>query len=508
MAEPFAYDTVEYPSQALPQAHPGHLHAVARMFGVAAAPAERCRYLEVGCGDGTHSIAAALALPGATFIGIDLSASAVEKGNRVIAELGLPNVSLYATDLTTWEPPPGGFDYVVAHGLYAWVPRSVRDGLLVLLKRTLRPGGVGYVSYNTYPGCYIRRMVWEIMRHHTREITDPMTKIREARELLKFLAAGQPAKREDITAMYAKELDSLLNDHDPRVLYHDDLGAFSEPLYFHEFAAHAKQHGLRFVAEAEPNSMEVRAFPPAVAGVLKGLGERDPLTKEQYLDFLRLRRFRQTLLAADGESPRIAPDPRVIPSLAVSGKPKPEGDTVDLAPGAAVTFTAERGAMAKTDLPIAKAALLELAIRWPGRLAFSDLLRLAAARLDREPTDDDVTSLSDFFAAVWMAELIALHGDLPKYVTTISERPVASPLARIQLRSGPFASTLLHATMRFEDEPSRRMVQLLDGTRTLEQLAGEMRAAFPPDQRPDPATLRAGLDRNLERLARGALLVG
>src|SRR5262245_5300536 len=109
MNEPFAYDTVEYPSAALSQAHPAHLH------GVAAAPVDRCRYLEVGCGDGTHSIATALALPDATFIGIDLSTSAVEKGNRVIAELGLTNVSLYATDLTTWEPPPGGFDYVVAH---------------------------------------------------------------------------------------------------------------------------------------------------------------------------------------------------------------------------------------------------------------------------------------------------------------------------------------------------------------------------------------------------------
>jgi hypothetical protein len=62
-------------------------------------------------------------------------------------------------------------------------------------------------------------MVWEILRYHTREVADPAVKIREARELIKFLAAGQPAKREDVPAMYAKELDHLLNDHDPRVLY-------------------------------------------------------------------------------------------------------------------------------------------------------------------------------------------------------------------------------------------------------------------------------------------------
>ena len=107
MAEPFAYDVVEYPSAPLPQTHPGLLFAVARMFGMDPAPAERCRYLEVGCGDGSHLVAGATGLPDATFVGIDLSSVAIDRGNRVIAELGLSNVTLYAADLTRWEPPAG-----------------------------------------------------------------------------------------------------------------------------------------------------------------------------------------------------------------------------------------------------------------------------------------------------------------------------------------------------------------------------------------------------------------
>ena len=140
--------------------------------------------------------------------------------------------------------------------------------------------------------------------------------------------------------------------------------------------------GLRYVAEAEPNAMEARAFPPPVAGVLNGLAARDPLLKEQYLDFLRLRRFRQTLLSIDGPTPSTEPDVAAVPALAVSGKPKAE--SVDLAAGVAVTFTAERGASARTDLPIAKAALAELASRWPKRIPFPDLVDSAAARLGRE----------------------------------------------------------------------------------------------------------------------------
>src|SRR5262249_13541798 len=56
----YPYDAVDYPSAALPEAHPSHLFAVASMFGMDPAPVDRCRYLEVGCGDGTHLIACAV----------------------------------------------------------------------------------------------------------------------------------------------------------------------------------------------------------------------------------------------------------------------------------------------------------------------------------------------------------------------------------------------------------------------------------------------------------------
>jgi predicted methyltransferase family protein/methyltransferase family protein/protein-lysine methyltransferase-like protein len=508
MTASFTYDVVDYPSVALPQVHPGHIHAVARMFGVAAAPVDRCRYLEIGCGDGLNLIAAAAGLPEATFVGIDLSSAAITRGQAMIAELGLANVSLYAADLTAWTPPAGGFDYVVAHGLYSWVPATVRDALLAVTAPTLRATGVGYVSYNTYPGCYMRRMAWEILRFHTNEIAEPRQKIGQARELIKFLLAGQPRDRAPVPALFTHLLDELLDNHDPSVLYHDDLSPVNDPVYFHEFAAHAKRFGLRFVAEAEMNVMETRAFPPAVAGALDGLAERDPVLKEQYIDFLRLRRFRETLLSNDGRAPRKVPDGAAIAGLAISGKPKPGAGPVDLAKGVAVSFTSEGGASVQTDLPLAKAALVELASRWPRRLSFEELLRRAAGRIGREPDPAEGGQLGGLLTDVWMSGMIALNGHIPSYVETVSERPVASPLARLLLRSGSLAATLLHEPMRFDDPPSRLLVQLLDGTRTREQLAQELLAAFPQDKQPDHDTLMAGLENNLERLARSALLVG
>lgn len=508
MTVPFAYDVVDYPSTALSQAHPGHLFAVARMFGCPAAPVDQCRMLEVGCGDGLHLIACAVGLPKATFLGLDLSTAAVARGQRMIAELGLTNVTLVAADVTAWTPPAEPFDYAVAHGLYSWVPPFVRDAVMALFAKALAATGVGYVSYNTFPGCHVRRMLWEMLKFHSAGKEDPTAKIGQAVEMAKFLLAGHQKGKEAGLAFLKTELEGVLESKNQQVLYHDDLADINDPVYFHEFAAHAAKHGLRFVAEAEPHVMEPRAFPLEVANVLHGMAATDVLVKEQYLDFLRVRRFRQTLLARDGAAPSAEPTPAAIRDLCISGQPSVEGDGIDLSPGVAVTFRAARDAVARTDFPLAKAALQILAERWPKRVPFTDLADLAAARLGTSAADsEEVGKLAELLAAVWMTGMIELHGHQPEYVDSVSARPTACPLARLQSRGGPTVTTRLHTSMRFEDAPSRALLQLLDGTRDLRRIASELIAAFTPDQRPDPAALLAGLDRNLGRLAKAGVLV-
>lgn len=509
MPDPFAYDAVEYPSVGLAQMHPGHLFAVARMFGCQPARPDACRYLELGCGDGTHLIACAMGLPNATFVGVDLSAVAVDKGNRLIADLGLKNVTLHAADVTVWSPPAGGFDYAAAHGLYSWVPEFVREAVMATVSTALAPHGIGYVSYNTYPGCYIRRMVWEMLQFHTKHLTDPTAKIDEATAALRFLLAGQPKEnRKPGSALFAHELEHLLTEHDPRVLYHDDLSGVNDPVYFHQFDAHAKKHGLRFVAEAEHVAMETRSVPDETADTLDGLASQNVVLKEQYLDFLKLRRFRQTLLAKDGRPPLAQPDPAALPDLAVSGNPTAGEKVVDVSsPTAAVTFR-RKEAVVRTDSPVGKAALLVLAERWPKRVPFAELVTAAAGKLGRPvPTDDDRRQLAELLAQVWMTGLIDLHGNIPAYADKLSERPTACPLARAQVGRGA-VTTRLFTHMRFDDEPSRRMVELLDGTRTLDEVAKELAGSFPPDKRPDPQALTAGLAQRLAHMARGGLLVG
>src|SRR5882757_2715208 len=129
-----AYNAMPYPTGSYPQTHPDRLAVIATLFGMSPAPPERCRVLEIGCGDGGNLVPMAFEMPESHFTGFDLSWTAVESGRALAAQAGIGNVSLDVHDLTTYVPEPGAYDYVIAHGLFAWVAPPVQDRLLALIR--------------------------------------------------------------------------------------------------------------------------------------------------------------------------------------------------------------------------------------------------------------------------------------------------------------------------------------------------------------------------------------
>src|SRR5262245_7165996 len=119
-ALPNTYDAVLYPGYALTQSHPDRLATLATLFGLAPADVSRCRVLELGCGDGINLISIALSLPEAECVGIDLAAVGIGKGQAIVQELGLKNVTLRQLDLMEVDRDFGQFDFIIAHGVYSW----------------------------------------------------------------------------------------------------------------------------------------------------------------------------------------------------------------------------------------------------------------------------------------------------------------------------------------------------------------------------------------------------
>ncbi|MFO0849302.1 MAG: class I SAM-dependent methyltransferase [Gemmataceae bacterium] len=492
MTAAFAYDAVAYRTRPMGQFHPDRLDVVGRLFGLSPAPAERCRYLEVGCGTGTHLIAAALALPAARFVGIDLSRTAIEAGRAAVAELGLANVELAHADLTSWNPGPEPFDYIAAHGVYSWVPAPVRDRLLALCGRALAPNGLAYISYNTYPGCRFREAVWDMLKFHTREATDPPARISAAKEFITFLTAAQ-TDSDDPAARLVMNWAKKASDPD-RVhwLYHDDLSEVNDPVYLLDFVRHAGEHGLRFAAEAVVMDMYPVGLPPLVCQVLAGLADQDLLLKEQYLDFVRLRSFRQTVLCRAGLEPRPEPNPTRVRELFVTTAAKQVCE-----PGPGVAFELRPGVRGRIDQPLPAAVLDALIDRSPGRLSFTELSHACQAKAGSEGSD---AGLVGVLFDLYTTGLIDLHGFRPAVPGAPGERPTASPLARREAAAGAAVTTLYHTTVTL-DEPIRRLVRLLDGTRDRAAIANEMRSVVPADQ------LDANIDKSLAWLAKAGLLV-
>jgi cyclopropane fatty-acyl-phospholipid synthase-like methyltransferase len=119
---------------------------MAPLFGMRPAPVDRCRVLELGCSDGSNLIAMAYGLPQSQFVGTDFAERAIVWGKATIEALGLKSITSHRLDLRDTPSDLGRFDFIIALGLYSWVPAEVRDKVLAVCGEHLTARGVAYVS--------------------------------------------------------------------------------------------------------------------------------------------------------------------------------------------------------------------------------------------------------------------------------------------------------------------------------------------------------------------------
>jgi SAM-dependent methyltransferase len=513
------YDEIEYPRQVFPQMHPDRLATIATLRGLEPAHPLRCRLLDLGCGDGLSVLAFAQAAPESEFVGVDLAAAPVARGNELREAAGIRNARILQGDASTADPAWGTFDYVVAHGLYSWVPAPVRERLLGTVAACLRPGGVGYVSYGARPGAVARQVVRDVMLFHTASASSSRERVERSYELLRTLAAARRRKDDPWEAWLAFEVQERLSS-DPTYLRHDDLGEVNEPIWYRDFAAHAARHGLACLGEADWTEDSDIGFAPEVREAISRI--QDPVDREQFRDLLKFRRFRQTLLVHRGAAPSAEIRADRIPSMYLSGEVRPPETGAPLHVTATETFTGPRNGRAGTDAPIVRAALRILGASWPRRIAFDDLHRAAAARVQAAraeaaaagqtlgpAADDERASLCDILGALHDARIVHLHVHTPAYVVEAGERPVVSPLARTLAILCDRVVSLLQHTIDLEDVRSRRLVSMLDGTVDRAEILRRLVDAEASEPVPEgsPRITPELVDRTLAGLARRAFLV-
>jgi SAM-dependent methyltransferase len=503
---PTSYDEVAYPPYAFAQTHPDRLGALAAIFGMTPAPVERCRVLELGCGNGSNLIPMAFSLPGSRFVGVDLAATQVEIGAAGAAALELKNIELRHLDVLDIRREFGEFDYIIAHGLYSWVPLAVREKVFEVCRENLAPNGVGYVSYNTFPGGHMRRLVREILLYHTRNIRDPKERIREALSLARYLSLwkhDQDNERDLLRAEFARVLG-----YDPGHFYHDDLAGVNSPVYFHEFMEQASRHGLQYLAEADFYEMQGPPAAPEGPEAPRLPSPGDLIEFEQYIDFLRCRRFRQTLLCRDDVALDRTLAPARLRGLYLASPLRPASQTPDLGYGKVERFTGPKNSEIETDFPAAKAALTLLSGIYPSSLRFEDLLRRSRALAAAGQTNGDdwpeqiARELAAMLLKMFAAKVVEVAAGPSRFTVEVSERPQTSRLVRKQLEAGDVVVNQLHHLVEVRDGKARLLLRLADGTRDLAALRGDLAAALQAE------ISEEDLIKTLRNAARGAMLVG
>ena len=471
-----SYDAIPYRSNPFRQSHPERLSAVAKLFGLDAPAVDKCRVLELGCSMGGNLVAMAQNFPGSHFIGVDASSRQVADGWKTIEVLGLNNVQLKHLDILDIGEDFGEFDYIISHGVFSWVPPRVQDRMLELCQRHLASNGVAYISYNTHPGWHIRGIVRDMMLYRGMQFGDLAARLAQAKSLVEFVAQSARGDDNPYRRMLQNEFKHIGQMED-YYLHHDHLEENNHPLYFHEFATELAVNGLQYLGEADFSMMVSTNFAPDVAKTLSELGAHDIVQMEQYMDFVRCRYFRQTLICRSGIRLNRTLKPDIVKNLFLASAATTASGELQLDESHADTFQTPGGQGISCKSPLTKIALRELKRLWPMPAAFSDLLartRTAAAKAGHAA---NAAPAENFLAGEMLtcmaAGVVEWRLTPAPYTTEIGKTPATSALARFQASQGYGVTNFRGETVTL-DEIHRQTLKQLDGSRDLARLADAM----------------------------------
>jgi SAM-dependent methyltransferase len=466
------YDEIRYSNFPYAQTHPDRLATVAALHGLATPEPSTARVLEIGCGAGGNLLAMAVATPGISALGIDLAEAPIAEGRETIAAVGIDNVELRQGDVSDLRDGQlGDFDFIIAHGVYAWIPEPVRDDLLAAIHSHLAADGLAYVSYNANPGGYMRRALRDAGLWYSRGAGGPLERAEQAQALYRFVWENRAGTKDWWGGLLESQLPPFAEGPIYR-LVHDDLSEHWGPVWFADFAGHAAANGLAYVGDADLSNLLPDRVPDEVARDLAAFAGGDRIAREQLIDILRCVFFRQTVLCRDS---RRAEDEAVVDALTSLHYATRPGEPGDEQPSGLLGST-----------------LALLRSRAPDTVSFADV---------RAATGADADDLCEALRDGFLAELVMPHRSALQSVRVADvERPVASPLARWQARQSNDITSLAYTTVHMEEPAARMLLRLLDGTRDRAEIRAEFREQSGVDLMPEI------LDANLDALARLFLL--
>ncbi len=461
MSETTTYDAVPYESFPFAQSHPARMSGMAKLFGLPATNLATARVLELGCSFGGNLLPMAVQCPGAQFTGVDLSQVQIDYANKIKSELGVTNITFRQANILDLAKETAQYDYIITHGVYSWIPPEVQSAMLDLYGKQLAPNGVGYISYNVYPGWKMREVVREMMLFHVGHLKDHTTKLAQARAILQYAGKLHANNQAAFGRLMAEEANLLMRCSDSYI-YHEHFEANNRPCYFHEFVGATAKHGLSYLGESSLSDMLPDRHGADLANTARQISDGNIIACEQYVDLLTNRAFRQTLLirADRAASVQRALSPASFRDLHVSVQLKPATVEPQLQttktpqPVAHAVYSDVHGRQINANQPHAKVMIDTLVAASPYSIPFTQAVQAVAAYAQSAGLQLDAATYVSSELAVLLGQGVAtLFGEAQSRPAADAAR--IAPYARWHAARGNVVTNALHGLVQLTPEQAQ-----------------------------------------------------
>jgi Predicted methyltransferase regulatory domain/Methyltransferase domain len=240
-----------YPSFFNPDIQPAFLDAmlVAHCCLPPRETRETFTFIDLGCGDAASLLLMAASHPEGHFIGIDAMPEHINLAKQISHDAELKNIEFHlCTFAEAAEQISFQADYVISHGVLAWVSDENRKTLCNLASAWLKPGGAFYVSYNALPGwapiMAFQRLLRSIANEQTGTSKERFVKGKELLSQMKIFDDES-----------WKSFEDLLSQGHADYLAHEYLNDHWKPCWSGDVIATLQQHDLNFVCQANASKM-------------------------------------------------------------------------------------------------------------------------------------------------------------------------------------------------------------------------------------------------------------
>ena len=480
LSEKNSYDKIPYTSYPFEICSPELIRSRGVLFGMNPPELKTARILDLGCSDGGNMMRFAETYPQSYSLGIDLSEVQIEHGKKRINQLNLKNIELKAMSITDLDESYGTFDYIICHGVYSWVPESVRQKILSLSKQLLNKNGIAMVSYNTLPGWNMNNAIRGIMAYHTQNFQDGLKKVEQAKFMLNFLNEALGSNKSPYSN-FMREISQELSDKEDSYILHEYLIGENKSYYFHEFIKDARSHGLEYLSETDLPKMYIGNLPPMIQEKFSAM--KDIIELEQYLDFINNIPFRSTLLFHQGSPINRNITTETLKKFYICsefGTNEPETETTYTNEQNLVLYPRRqnKSVTINTTTPSFKAIAYTLIQNIGNPLKVDEIVHQTSKRVPHIPKEQMEQEFTNILGQLILSWHLRIFADKPIFSYTISDKPKVSLLASsqnsIHAPTGKYWITSQINSVIGLEPFAIYVIKLLDGKHSLDQIKSEI----------------------------------